>query len=395
MAFRTPGTEHRCVVTAHASLTAIGADAERVVPALVDGASGLAAPSLDVPFRTVTGEVRDLPPMPVRLADHESRVARIACALAPRVAATVDGARRRFGRDRVAIVIGSSTGGLERSEAQVRSLVTTGRPLAGYDFDRQHAMHAVTEVLAAMLDVSGPRYVVSTACASGAKALASARRLLRAGLADAVVAGGIDGLCETTLRGFHALGILSTSRCRPFAPDRDGMNVGEGGALAVLVRDGDGPVELLGAGESTDAFHLSAPDPEGAGAAAAISAALADAGIDAAAIDHVNAHGTGTRQNDAAEAAAIARVLGARVPVTSTKPLVGHLLGAAGAVEADFAMHAIERGFVPGTVGVDAAAPDAPVSLATRTARGAQRVVMSTSFAFGGINAALVLGAAR
>ena len=170
-----------------------------------------------------------------------------------------------------------------------------------------------------MSGITGPRYCISTACTSSAKVFATAKRLVDTNVVDAALVGGVDTICATTLHGFHALGVLSSIACRPFGENREGMNIGEGGALVLLERGGDGTVALLGAGESSDAHHMSAPHPEGIGAEAAIRAALAEARLDASAIDLVNAHGTGTPQNDSAEGAAIARVLGDRVPVASTK----------------------------------------------------------------------------
>ena len=141
---------------------------------------------------------------------------------------------------------------------------------------------------------SGPAYVVSTACSSSGKVLASARRLIASGLADAVLAGGVDTLCQTTLRGFESLQALSRGPCRPFSADRDGLSIGEGGAFLLVEREGVGRVLLRGVGESSDAFHMSHPHPEGLGARLAMEAALRQAGIDGDAVDHVNAHGTGT-----------------------------------------------------------------------------------------------------
>jgi 3-oxoacyl-[acyl-carrier-protein] synthase-1 len=235
--------------------------------------------------------------------------------------------------------------------------------------------------------------VVSTACSSSAKVFGTARRLLQAGMADAVLVGGADSLCLTTLRGFGSLQALSARPCRPFAAQRDGTSIGEGAAFMLLERQGDGPALLLGVGESSDAHHMSHPHPEGVGAQAAMVGALAMAGLDGSAVDYVNAHGTATPANDAVEARAIQRVVGTRVAVASTKGYTGHLLGAAGITEAVFAVMAIERSFVPESLGAAPLDPAVEVEVVRAVRRMPVRHVLSNSFAFGGSNASVVFGA--
>jgi len=239
----------------------------------------------------------------------------------------------------------------------------------------------------------GPGYAVSTACSSSGKVLGSARRLLRAGLADAVLVGGADSLCRTTLCGFHSLEVLSKTPCRPFCAGRDGTTIGEGAAFLLLEREGDGPARLLGVGESCDAHHMSHPHPEGLGAEAAMAGALAQAGLAPHEVDHVNAHGTATQLNDAAESKAIFRLFGDRVPVASTKGYTGHLLGAAAATEAVFAVAAIEQGWIPASLGCDPQDPALAVSLCRERRERRCRAVLSNSFAFGGSNVAVLFGA--
>lgn len=240
--------------------------------------------------------------------------------------------------------------------------------------------------------VGGPAWCVSTACSSSAKVFASARRLLVEGICDAVVVGGADAHTRTVVEGFHALEALSPNLTRPLSADRDGINLGEGAAFFVMRREGEG-IRLLGVGESSDAHHLTAPDPEGKGAEAAMRAALADAGLGPTDIDYVNLHGTGTSYNDAMECAAICRVFGTRTPCSSTKPLTGHCLGAAGAIEAALCALALRqgKGLPPHAVpAVDHALAPFPVPStgdATPLA-----VALSNSFAFGGSNASLILG---
>ena len=249
---------------------------------------------------------------------------------------------------------------------------------------------------------TGPAWCVSTACSSSAKVFASARRLLSDGLCDAVVVGGADACTRTVVEGFHALEAVSPGRTRPLCADRDGINLGEGAALFVLRRaedvagGGDSPILLLGVGESSDAYHLTAPDPEGRGAEAAMRAALADAGRVPADVDYVNLHGTGTTYNDAMECAAVQRVFGEAVAVSSTKPLTGHCLGAAGAVEAALCWLALRRGRgLPPHVAAPVDRALAPFRIPSVGDAAPVRTALSNSFAFGGSNASVLLGRRR
>jgi 3-oxoacyl-[acyl-carrier-protein] synthase-1 len=240
--------------------------------------------------------------------------------------------------------------------------------------------------------------VISTACSSSAKALASAGRLLDAGIADAVIAGGADSLCEFTIAGFRALESVSAARCNPLSANRRGINIGEATALFLVSRE-PGPVRLMGWGESSDAHHMSAPDPSGRGAAEVVRQALHRAGLQAADIDYVNLHGTATVQNDAMEAKVIAELFGPGVPVSSTKPLTGHTLGAAGALEAGIGWLTLADeacGRLPPHWWDEQADPALPILRVVKPGESAARRprhVLSNSFAFGGSNAALLLGA--
>ncbi len=317
-------------------------------------------------------------------------------ALAP-LRAAVDAAIARFGPARVAVVLGISTAGLDEGIAALRSVADGAGWPPGYDYTLQE-MGNGAQCVAQLLGVHGPAYTISTACSSSAKALATGARLLRSGAVDAVLAGGADALSGFTLAGFSALDAVSAERCNPLSARRRGINIGEGAALFLMGRD-EGPVRLSGWGETADAHHMSAPEPGGAGAVQAMRRALARAGLAPRDIDYVNLHGTATDQNDAMETRAVAQVLGHAVPVSSTKPLTGHALGAAGAIEAAIAWETLvdnPRGRLPvhwwdGVA--DPALPPLPV-VAPGTALGrAPRHVLSNSFAFGGSNATLVLSA--
>ncbi len=304
----------------------------------------------------------------------------------------------RFGPTRVALVVGTSTAGIEEGEAAARHLQGGEGFPPGFDYAVQE-MGNVAQFLAQHLGIRGPAHTVSTACSSGAKALASAARLLQSGLADAVVAGGVDALGRFTVGGFSALEAVSAERCNPLSAHRRGINLGEASAFFLASRDA-GPVRLAGWGESQDAHHMSAPDPTGQGAVAAMQQALARAGMLPAAVDYVNLHGTATPHNDAMESRAVQAVLGLDVAVSSTKPLTGHALAAAGALEAAIAWHVLQdnsQGVLPVHWWDGAADPAMPALAAVapgmRLARAA-RAVMSNSFAFGGSNSSLLFEAA-
>jgi 3-oxoacyl-[acyl-carrier-protein] synthase-1 len=235
---------------------------------------------------------------------------------------------------------------------------------------------------------------VSTACSASAKALGCGQRMIAAGVADAVLVGGVDGLCLTTLFGFHSLEILSASRCRPFCTERNGITIGEGAAYLLLERTGDARAFLLGVGESSDAYQMAAPHPEGQGALGAMREALDRAQARPDEIDYINAHSPGTRLNDLSEGHAVRTLFGDRVPIASTKGYTGHLLGAAGATEAVFSIVALEEGWIPRSLGADPA--DSALGIDIVTARRVRpcRKVLSNSFAFGGSNVSLLFGSA-
>ncbi len=333
----------------------------------------------------VPGEVPALADVPEALRSRNNALLAMAMAQLP-LAALVE----RFGRARVGVVLGTSTSGIGESELAIDAYVKTGARPAGYTYLKQE-LGSPARFVARQLGTSGPTAVISTACSSSAKAMASAARWLEAGLVDAVITGGVDSLCRFTIAGFSALESVSDGRCNPMSRHRNGINIGEAAALFVMTREDTG-VRLAGWGESSDAHHLSAPDPEGKGAVAAMRQALARA--QRAGVDYVNLHGTATPLNDAMESRAVDAVLGLEVPCSSTKPLTGHTLGAAGALEAALSYLTLTDGagrlpphWFDGAR--DEALPG--IRLAQVGERAAPRAVLSNSFAFGGSNAALVL----
>lgn len=379
---------------------ALGTGAAAVREALFrdDAPSGVAANDTVVPGRrlalgAVDGALPSLDHHPLDLRSRNNALLRAAYL---QIHDRVQQAIERHGPARVAIVVGTSTSGIGEAEQAMAYRHRHGQWPAGFHY-RQQEIGAPSRFLAAESGARGPAWTISTACSSSAKALASAARLLRAGLADAVVAGGADSLCGFTVRGFMALEAVSAERCNPFSAHRHGINIGEGAALFLMTRS-PAQVRLAGWGETADAHHISAPEPEGHGAIKAIDEALARARLRPAQIDYVNLHGTATPQNDAMESRAVAAALGRDVPASSTKPLTGHALGAAGAVEAalcwlamvDNPGHRLPPHWWDGAA--DPALPALALVPPGARAGGPLRHVLSQSFAFGGSNAALVFG---
>ncbi|MDB5821442.1 MAG: beta-ketoacyl-[acyl-carrier-protein] synthase [Herminiimonas sp.] len=361
--------------------------------------SGLAmtdrhSPGRLLPLGIVESILPDVGHLP--LVDR-SRNNQLALAALSQIRAAAQEALKRHGANRVAVVVGTSTSGIGESEAAWRAHAATGSFPPEFHYGQQE-FGSVAAVIAADLGATGPAYVHSAACASGAKAMASAARLLNLGVCDAVITGGVDALCEFTVAGFAALEAVSGTRCNPLSANRNGINIGEGAALFLMTRE-PAAVALCGWGESSDAHHMSAPDPTGKGATAAMAAALRRAGIDASQLDYINLHGTATIQNDAMESRAVHALVGDTVAVSSTKPFTGHALGAAGAIEAAFCWLAMQdynaEGRLPPHLWDGAADPQLPSlwMAAPGERTGAPiRWSMSNSFAFGGANATLVFG---
>lgn len=388
------GVRSAHAITHVAVCNALGRTTAAVQEALFAGRSGLRreqpfADVFPVPFATSLGRTDIAPGDPWLVHSHEPRQHALCLLAFNDLLAPFRAAVNRVGPERAAIILGTSTGGIEASERAFAARLATGSLPAGYDFDRDHAFDSSARLIAASVGARGPIYAISTACSSSAKALAAAGRLLDGGLADAVLVLGVDSLCRTTLLGFHGLGVVDPGGCRPFAADRRGMTVAEGAAALLLERDRAAEAYLVGCGETSDAHHMAQPHPEGEGAAQAIEDALDDAGIAPSAIDHVNAHGTATPANDAVEAAVLARRFGSAPLVSSTKTHTGHLLGASGATEAAFCVEAIRQQRVPGN-GDHTVASDFGITIPARSVARRVDFALSNSFAFGGSNAALV-----
>jgi 3-oxoacyl-[acyl-carrier-protein] synthase-1 len=266
-----------------------------------------------------------------------------------------------------------------------------------FDFAHTHQLASLVDYVSQALQLEGPGHTISTACSSSAKVFADAWRLMECGLCDAAVVGGVDTLCLTTLYGFNSLELVAASPCRPADSDRNGISIGEAAGFAILEREpADGAhAKLLGYGESSDAYHMSTPHPEGEGAAQAMRAALKRADLNSSDIDYINLHGTATPSNDRSEDRAITSVFGESTPCSSTKGWTGHTLGAAGITEAIISIQCIENGFMPGSLNTKNLDPDFGSNILLGSRKAEVKHVLSNSFGFGGSNCTLIFGGVK
>lgn len=288
--------------------------------------SGKVVPVGKLPF--------ELPLLPMELKTLNSRNNRLLKVVLDEIKVEIEEAIAKYGSSRVGIVMGTSTSGMFEQECSSLHKHCTGNDLEGYHYV-QSEIASPSIFASRYLGVHGPAYTISTACTSSGKALCSAKRLISAGICDAVIVGGVDTLCDLTLNGFDSLGLISKQVCNPFSKNRDGITLGEGAAVFLATREGSwGGIELRGYGESSDAYHISCPEPEGAGAQVAMNEAMSLAGLKPEDICYINLHGTGTTLNDSMESFSINRIFGDTLPCSSTKAMTGHTLGASGAIEA-------------------------------------------------------------
>lgn len=344
----------------------------------------------------IVGQVNDdLPDLSGWPAHFRSRNNQLAALAYQQISEQVEELRKQFGAERIAVIIGTSTSGIAEGEQAIRYYQQHQQLPADYLYCTQE-MVAPADFIARLAEVTGPSYAISTACSSSARALISAATLLNAGLADAVIVGGVDSLCQLTINGFHALESTSAGLCQPFSQHRDGINIGEGAALFVMQKQQKG-IALLGGGMSSDAHHMSAPHPQGRGAVAAILQACQRAGISPSQLDYINLHGTATPLNDSMESHALNQLELTAVPVSSSKGMTGHTLGAAGAIEAALCWLTLsdynsQQMLIPHCWDQQ---PDSQIPALNFVKKGQTHQVnycLSNSFAFGGNNVALVLG---
>lgn len=387
-------------ISAYTTTNALGHGVKASLQALQNRTSGLRPcdfPGIDID--TWVGRIESLEEMRIsgKLKKFDCRNNRLAQLglqqddFIPRVNQAV----RQYGANRIGVFIGTSTSGIQQAEVayQTRDPQTQALP---WEFHYAYTlnMYSTANFIRRYLNLRGPAQVVSTACSSSAKVFACAHRFMVAGLCDAALVGGVDSLCLTTLYGFNSLQLVSRLPCRPCDRDRDGLSIGEAAGFTLL----EWPLEnntdlgLLGYGESSDAYHISAPHPEGRGAALAMTQALNQAQLSANGVDYLNLHGTGTPANDRAEDLAVTQVLDARVPCSSTKGWTGHTLGAAGIIEAVFACLSIEHNFIPGNLNTQVLDPALKSNILLDNLERPVSRVITNSFGFGGSNCTLILG---
>jgi 3-oxoacyl-[acyl-carrier-protein] synthase-1 len=391
-------------LTSFTAVSCIGRGLAESLGALEQGRSGLARCAFEtVDIETHVGEVAgvDATGLPEALRRFDCRNNRLA-----QLGLMQDGftdavtmSANHWGPRRVGVFLGTSTAGILETELAYRARAPESGALPkDFNYATTHNSFSVADFVRQMLRLEGPAAVICTACSSSAKVFASAQRMISAGVIDAAVVGGVDSLCLTTLYGFHSLQLTSRTPCRPFDVARDGISIGEAAAFVLLERPpahlDDDAIMLLGTGESSDAYHMSSPHPEGRGARTAIQQALAAANIAPDDIDYVNLHGTATASNDSAEDLAVTSVFGTRTPCSSTKGATGHALGAAGALEAVICALAIRNGLMPGGLNTTAVDPKLNLHYLRENRRSSVFRVLSNSFGFGGANCSLIFGRA-
>jgi len=389
-------------ISAYTATSAVGVGKEPLAEALEHSRSGLRANDFGpAPLPTWIGRVDGLEEirLPEAFARWDCRNNRLAWLglSADGFQEAVAAARRRHGAARIALILGTSTSSIGETELAYTQLDADGHFPPAQRRPAVHTPHSLAMFVQEVLGLEGPSETISTACSSSAKVFASAERLIRLGLVDAAVVGGVDTLCGSVLFGFNSLELVSGGPCRPFDPERDGISLGEAAGFALLERADAASatgLQLLGYGEASDAHHMSTPHPEGLGAERALDEALARAGLAPEAIDYINMHGTASQKNDEVEGALVARRFPARTHASSTKGFTGHTLGAAGIVEAVISLLAIERGLMPGTVNSATLDPGFGPQIRLAPAHGEVRYALSNSFGFGGNNCALVFGRA-
>ncbi len=387
------------------AMSCIGAGLGQTLDALWSQRGGLASCQFEgIDLDTWVGEVRGVDEVRIRheLCEFDCRNNRLAqMALAQDgLADAVEQTAARFGRARVGVFLGTSTTGiLQTEQAYRRRDPVSGALPADFVYHGTHDPFSVTDFTRRYFSLTGPAVAASSARSSSAKVFGSARRMIEAGLIDAALVGGVDSLCLTTLYGFNALGLLSSQPCRPFDAERDGISIGEAAALGLLTRppnnlDSDA-ILLLGVGESSDAYHMSSPHPEGLGARLAMQAALTSAGLAPRDIDYINLHGTATISNDTAEGRAVVALFGAATPCSSTKGATGHALGAAGGIEAVICALALQQGLLPGSVNTRRADPGLALDYLLDNRHQPISRILSNSVGFGGSNCCLAFGRAN
>lgn len=387
-------------VTAYTIQNALGAGRDASLQALRENRGGLRPCDLpNVGLTTWIGRVEGVEqaPLPDELSVWECRNNRLAW-----MALQLDGFRGhiddvigRYGAHRIGLFLGTSTSGIASTEAAYAEMdQQEGHLPNGFSIDYTHNIFSLVGMVREALKLRGPALSISTACSSSAKVFAAAWRYIQAGLCEAAVVGGVDSLCLTTLYGFNSLELVSNEPCRPWDSERRGISIGEAAGFVLLepAPTGRPGCRLLGYGESSDAYHMSTPRPDGIGAAEAMGKALRHARLNAADVDYINLHGTATPSNDDAEDKAVLAVFGNETPCSSTKGWIGHTLGAAGICEAIFSLIFLEEGFVAPSLNTRQIDDKLHAGILLERSDQAPRRVLSNSFGFGGNNCSLLFG---
>jgi 3-oxoacyl-[acyl-carrier-protein] synthase-1 len=387
-------------IDSYTATTCVGPGNNALESALQSGTAGLLQCDFDtVSLDTWIGKVANVDcnnaSLPTDLKSFDCRNNRLAFlglqqdGFDARIRETV----RTSGHQRVGIFLGTSTSAIYDTELAYRNVdSTTGKFSEPINYSGSHSISSLCNFVRAVYGIQGPGFVISTACSSSAKVFAAAQRFMALGLIDAALVGGVDSLCLTTLYGFNSLQLTSEMPCRPYDQRRNGISIGEAAAFALLTKHQSSDLALLGYGESSDAYHMSSPHPDGLGAKYAMELALKSAGLVRGDIDYINLHGTSTPSNDRAEGIAVNNVFGERVACSSTKGVTGHTLGAAGAVEAVACFEALRQGFIPGSVGTETLDPAIHLNYQLKSSRAPVTKVLSNSFGFGGSNCSLIFG---
>jgi len=379
---------------------ALGVGNEAAWSAIVNRRSGLQHCAFETAaIDTFVGQVPDAALLPVRgdLADFDCRNNRLAQLSLEQdgFAETIKHAIEKYGADRIGVFLGTSTSGIFSTELAYRERDKHNGALPpDFKYAGTQNNYSLAAFVSAYFGLRGPAFVVSSACSSSAKVFGNAMRMVAAGFCDAAIVGGVDSLCLTTLYGFQSLGLVSNQPCRPYDGERNGISIAEAAGFALLEATATREIQVLGVGESSDAYHMSSPHPEGRGAQKAMRAALAQANLRCENIDYINLHGTATKTNDAAEGAAVASVFGNQTPASSTKGFTGHTLGAAGITEIAIAALALQRGMIPGSLNTHTLDAEIAINYQLENVPREMRYVMSNSFGFGGSNCSVVLGKA-
>ncbi len=390
----------RIAVSSYTATSALGAGIGSIRESISSNRSGLRYCDLEnCDLDTWIGRVKDVEStaLPAHLSHLNSRNNRLAWLGLQQdgMLTSLDQLKGRIGADRIGIVMATSTASIGRTEEAYCRLEPSGQMAQAYRQPAVHTLHSPGFFVAEATGLQGPSMTISTACSSGAKVFATAWRWIKHGLVDAALVGGVDSLCLTVMYGFNSLELLSANPCRPFDRLRDGINIGEAAGFALLTRSDLAPAAefaLLGYGESSDAYHMSHPHPEGKGAIAAMTQALKRARLPSTEIDYINLHGTATKANDLIETYALAQCFPTPTLASSTKGWTGHTLGTAGILEAIITLESMKYGIVPGTLNCEETDPEFSFPIMMQNIESPIRTAMSNSFGFGGNNATLIFG---